>query len=410
MNFQKTFILVLLVCCFFACKKDNASEPTPDPCAGLATLVAPLQRIWTTPDQYGNIDFKPIVFGNEVIFSQLGGDYKYELVGLDAKTGALNWHTKAAGVLTEKNSQVQGNLLYWVDYVNNAFVSFDLNSHTFQTLWTCDSVGALISPNFQLINGEVLLAIAYPTNVSNYGNIALVRVHLQTGKETELYRSNMIFTTFDDQGILGLQTTVTSEGDTLAVFARTEYDLNIGSVSRLMAINIQNKTIKLDIALPYGYKVGSGKLIVRGNQAWLRLAQNDVLDRLACFNLTNEAITWTVTTSKLNDIILIEDKLIELSNYSTRAFNAQTGAEIWRQGGAVYNALLAEGSIFDFDGRLFLIRNYSVMQLDLKTGCVLNNQPISLLSNQDLIYGYAKSATEKVLYVSTWRQMIAVQL
>jgi outer membrane protein assembly factor BamB len=410
MNFQKTFFLVLLVCCFFACKKDKTGEPAPDPCAGIATLVAPLQRIWTTPDQYGNIDFKPIVVGNEVIFSQLGGDYKYELVGLDAKTGALNWHTKAAGVLTEKNSQVQGNLLYWVDYVNNAFVSFDLNSHTFQTLWTCDSVGALISPNFQLINGEVLLAIAYPTNVTNFKNIALVRVQLQDGKETELYRSNMLFTNFDNVGILGLQNTVTSEGDTLAVFARTEYDLNIGFISRLMALNIRDKNIKLDIALPFDYTIGSGKLLVKGNQAWLMLAQNGVLDRLACFNLINGTITWTVTTSKLNDIILVKDKLIELSNYSTRAFNAQTGAEIWRQGGGFFNALLAEGSIFDFEGRLFLIRNFSVMQLDLETGCVLSNQPISLLTTQDLIYGYTKSATEKVLYVSLWKQMIAVQL
>ncbi len=410
MNFHKTFFLVLLVCCFFACKKDKTSEPTPDPCAGVATLVAPLQRIWSTPNQYYNAYFKPIFFGNEVIFSQLGGDYENELVGLDVKTGALNWHTKAPGKITEKNSQLKGNLLYWVDDKNNAFVSFDLNSHTLQTLWTCDSVGAVISPNFQLINGEVLLAIAYPTNVTNFKNIALVRVQLQTGKETELYRSKMLFTNYDDEGILGLQTTVTLEGDTLAVFARTEYDLNIGSVSRLMALNIQNKNTKLDIALPYNYKVGAGKLIVKGNQAWLRLAQNDVLDRLACFNLINGAITWTVTTSKLNDVILIEDKLIELSNYSTRALNAQTGAEIWRQGGGIYNALLAEGSIFDFEGRLFLIRNYSVMQLDLETGCVLNNQPISLLSTQDLIFGYAKSATEKVLYLSTWQQMIAVQL
>lgn len=410
MNFQKTTLLFLLVSCFFACKKDTTNEPAPDPCAGVATLVAPLQRIWTTPDQYGNIDFKPIVFGNEVIFSQLSGDYKYELVGLDAKTGALNWHTKAAGVLTEKNSQLQGNLLYWVDYVNNAFVSFDLNSHTFQTLWTCDSVGALISPNFQLINGEVLLAIAYPTNVTNFSNVALVRVQLQTGKETELYRSNVLFTNFDDLGILGLQTTVTSEGDTLAVFARTEYDLNIGSVSHLMAVNIQTKNIKLDIALPFNYKETTGKLLVKGNQAWLMLNQNDISDRLACFNLINGAITWTLTTSRLNDIILMNDKLIEISNYSTRALNAQTGAEIWRQGGGIFNGLLAEGSIFDFDGRLFLIRSYRIMQLDLETGCVLSNQPISLLTTQDLIYGYAKSATEKVLYVSTWRQMIAVQL
>ncbi|MDX2278377.1 MAG: PQQ-binding-like beta-propeller repeat protein [Saprospiraceae bacterium] len=410
MNFHKTFFLVLLVCCFFACKKDKTSEPTPDPCAGVATLVAPLQRIWSTPNQYYNAYFKPIFFGNEVIFSQLGGDYENELVGLDVKTGTLNWHTKAPGKITEKNSQLQGNLLYWVDDKNNAFVSFDLNSHMVQTLWTCDSVGAVISPNFQLINGDILVVLAYPTNVANFKNIALVRVQLQTGKETELYRSNMLFTNYDDEGILGLQTTVTSEGDTLAVFARTEYDLNIGSVSRLMALNIQNKNTKLDIALPYNYKVGAGKLIVKGNQAWLKLAQNDVLDRLACFNLTNGTITWTVTTSKLNDVILIEDKLIELSNYATRALNAQTGAEIWRQGGGIYNALLAEGSIFDFEGRLFLVRNYSVMQLDLETGCVLNNQPISLLSTQDLIFGYAKSAIEKVLYLSTWQQMIAVQL
>lgn len=410
MNFHKTFFLVLLVCCFFACKKDKTSEPTPDPCAGVATLVVPVQRIWSTPDQYSNFYFKPIVFGNEVIFSQSGGDYEDELVGLDVKTGALNWHENAGGKITEKNSQVQGDRLYWVDDKNNAFVSFDLNSRTFQTLWTCDSVGAVISPNFQLINGEVLLAIAYPTNVTNFKNIVLVRVQLQTGNETELYRSNMLFTNFDDVGILGLQTTVTSEGDTLAVFARTEYDLNIGSVSRLMALNIQDKNIKLDIALPFNYTVGSDKLIVKGNQAWLMLGQNDISDRLACFNLINGTITWTVTSSKLNDIILIEDKLIELSNYSTRALNAQTGAEIWRQGGGFFNALLAEGSIFDFEGRLFLIRNFSVMQLDLETGCVLSNQPISLLTTQDLIYGYAKSATEKVLYVSLWQQMIAVQL
>ena len=89
MNFHKTFFLVLLVCCFFACKKDKTSEPTPDPCAGVATLVAPLQRIWSTPNQYYNAYFKPIFFGNEVIFSQLGGDYENELVGLDVKTGAL---------------------------------------------------------------------------------------------------------------------------------------------------------------------------------------------------------------------------------------------------------------------------------------------------------------------------------
>ncbi len=410
MNFHKTFFLVLLVCCFFACKKENTSEPTPDPCAGVATLAAPLQRIWTTPDQFGNTDFKPIVFGNEVIFSQSGGDYEDELVGLDVKTGVLNWHENTGGKITEKNSQLQGNLLYWVDDKNNAFGSFDLNSHTVQTLWTCDSVGAVISPNFQLINGDVMVVVAYPTDVTNFKNIALVRVQLQTGKETELYRSNMLFTNFDNVGILGLQTTVTSEGDTLAVFARTEYDLNIGFTSRLMALNTQNKNTKLDIALPFNYKETSGKLLVKGNQAWLMLAQNDVLDRLACFNLTNGAITWTLTTSKLNDVILIEDKLIELSNYATRAFNAQTGTEIWRQGGGIYNALLAEGSIFDFEGRLFLIRNFSVMQLDLETGCVLSNQPIASLSIQDLIYGYVKSATEKVLYVSTWRQMLALQL
>jgi outer membrane protein assembly factor BamB len=177
-----------------------------------------------------------------------------------------------------------------------------------------------------------------------------------------------------------------------------------------MAVNIQTKNIKLDIALPFNYKETTGKLLVKGNQAWLMLNQNDISDRLACFNLINGAITWTLTTSRLNDIILMNDKLIEISNYSTRALNAQTGAEIWRQGGGISNGLLAEGSIFDFDGRLFLIRSYRIMQLDLETGCVLSNQPISLLSNQDLIYGYAKSATEKVLYVSTWRQMIAVQL
>lgn len=410
MNFHKTFFLVLLVCCFFACKKDKTSEPTPDPCAGVATLVAPLQRIWSTPDQYYNAYFKPIFWGNEVVFSQLGGDYEQELVGFDVKTGTLNWHVNAGGKITEKNSQVQGDRLYWVDDKNDAFVSFDLNSHTVQTLWTCDSIGAVISPNFQLINGDVFVVVAYPTNVTSFKNIALVRVQLQTGKETELYRSNMLFTNFDDLGILGLQTTVTSEGDTLAVFARTEYDLNIGSVSHLMAVNIQTKNIKLDIALPFNYKETTGKLLVKGNQAWLMLSQNDISDRLACFNLTNGAITWAVTTSKLNDVILIEDKLIELSNYSTRALNAQTGAEIWRQGGGIYNALLAEGSIFDFEGRLFLIRNYSVMQLDLETGCVLNNQPISLLTTQDLIFGYAKSATEKVLYVSLWKQMLALQL
>ena len=410
MNFQKTTLLLLLVSCFFACKKDKTTEPTPGPCDGIATYVAPLKRTWTSSVNYYNTDFKPIVHGNDVIFSQLGGDYNEELVGLDAKTGALNWHTKSGGLINTDNSKVQGDRLYWMDNVHNAFVAFDLNTHTFQTLWTCDSISALISPEFQFINGDILLAIAYPTSESHHRNVTVVRVNLQNGAETELYRSYMLFTFFGTEGFLGLQTTVTSEGDTLAVFARTEFNMNVGYASRLLALNIKNKQVKQDIALPLTYTSDVSKIITKGDQLWIQLYQDAVSSRLMCFNLKTGANLWSVFTSSLKGILLINDQLVELSDYHIRAFNAQTGAENWIQGSGFYKGVLGVSSVFDLDGHLYLVQSNNIAQLDLTTGCVLNYQPIELLGNGEYVVGFTKSASEKVLYISLLEQMLAVQL
>jgi outer membrane protein assembly factor BamB len=129
-----------------------------------------------------------------------------------------------------------------------------------------------------------------------------------------------------------------------------------------------------------------------------------------CFNLKTGANLWSVFTSSLKGILLINDQLVELSDYHIRAFNAQTGAENWIQGSGFYKGVLGVSSVFDLDGHLYLVQSNNIAQLDLTTGCVLNYQPIELLGNGEYVVGFTKSASEKVLYISLLEQMLAVQL
>jgi outer membrane protein assembly factor BamB len=412
MHLSQKLVFVLLATCFFACKKEKEPAiPATDPCEGLAIQSSPLKTNWTLAELFANVADQPFVYGNQVICSKWGGTYFHELIGINKQTGMQEWKVKVPGPFLAIYAKVQGNQMYWIDQYTRQFVSFDLDLHTFKTLWTPDSTAVFVSPEFQLVQGGALLEVVYEYNTDIKKVAVLEKIDFQQHTSTVLYQSDQFFNDYIREGFWGLQLTTNAAGDTLAVFINTMYIINFGNLSILQAINTKYKKVEHEFILPNASLYSDrSALVVKDGQACIGYNIEDGRGNILNFDLKKGIQTCSITTNALIGVQWAGGKIIAYDYYATYAFQADSGEKIWQNGGSMYNRVDANFFWFESDGRLFMVRNHQLVQLDLETGCTLKSQAIEYASQYNEVVTIQKDPLDNVIYIRLQEQMLALQL
>jgi outer membrane protein assembly factor BamB len=261
-----------------------------------------------------------------------------------------------------------------------------------------------------LIKDGALLETVHEYNSNVKKAAVLEKIDFQHNTSTELYRADQFFNDFTVEGFWGIQLTSNAAGDTLAVFVNTVYITNFGNLSSLLAINIKQKKIEQEIALPGVFYKDDGVLIVKDGQAWLSQTLGEFSASICNFSLQNGLKNWEITTNNIDAIKFVGGKIITFNDLGTYAFQANTGEIIWQNEGTIRNPIYAKSSWFELNGQYFMIRGNKLVQLDLETGCTLKNQSIEFASEPNWAVFMQKDPLLNVLYVELHTQMLSIQL
>lgn len=381
-------LFFLTICTLAACRKEPI--PVPVPCADVVTDKRPLLPAWTWPE--GDLSsIRPAVFDQQVVFSRHVGFDITDLLGFDGGSGQLLWQsTVPTGYLNYKNYRQVGSRLYFIDASRTELLCFDVATQQLRRIWTLPERDFL-ALQFAIQEGfAVCPAVNYFASVDSVELFAYV-INLQSGQSRELLRFRKHIGNLQHKELLNPQITVTSAGDTLFCYVRAEDDRTAGYITRFVSVNMTTEVSTESEPIPGYYTTLPDNMVVEGNRAWLLTRS-----KLQCLDATTGAIIWQVDGYFERYSLLMRAGKVFALGYTREAFDAATGAKLWRLYGHSYYGEDLTTS-FVRDGQLWLNQESNLRRFDLETGCLTRDHALPSQVGE-LVYSMSLAPDGKRIY------------